>query len=112
MENYPKRGQRGEDGRYYTHTDGRVYKASICDCRDCDLASVSKHELCGLDCHNGWTLVEGACVTTDEVEEACDKMREMIRIYQQVGGPCMTERNGEPFFDCAFFEDRTCPARS
>lgn len=47
-----------------------------------------------------------------DIKDAFLMARGMIRICQQVGGPCMTERNGEPFYDCTFFKYRTCPART
>lgn len=37
-----------------------------------------------------------------DIKDAFRMARGMIRICQHVGGPCMTERNGEPFYDCAF----------
>lgn len=106
--NYPKRGQMSDDGNYYTHTDGRVFKSSVDDCRDCDMADESVHDLCGPLCHNGWSRAEGAYVTTDEEQAACDMARAMIKkccsIHVIAGGGCCNW--------CVSWFEKSCPARA
>ena len=103
MENYPKRGQKSDDGRYYTHTDGSVHE--IIDYTECATCSVFSGDDCDFVCpkNKQFRLIKGACFPNDEVKEACDKMREMIQTCQENGRDCV---------DCGRFQRREdCPAR-
>ena len=78
--NYPKRGRKSGEGKYYTHTDGSVHdlghpKDHVSACKGCSLVSacnetsLEKGLLCGQ--RGPYQKIEGAYVPTDEEQAAC-----------------------------------------
>lgn len=71
--NYPKRGCISDDGKFYTHTDGRVFtrNENACGGRSCSTCSRELRKVC-------MDIIEGSYVTSDEEREACDMARAAI----------------------------------
>lgn len=111
---WPKRGETSEDGKYYTHTDGRVYeilRSTLGSWETCALCSF-KTECRGgrvVDCGHlqYFRVIEGVFVISDAEQKACDMARAMIKTC--AGG---TFCAGADCWFCICLEKGTCPARS
>ena len=111
--NYPKRGQVSDDGKYYTHTDGRVHyrverNPSEDTCSFCSVAWLAHDGKPCATCEHAMLIVEGAYVPSDEEREACEMARNMIaECYAWISG-MMEAKDCSP---CPNFADKSCPAR-
>ena len=98
--NYPKRGCISDDGKFYTHTDGRVFtrNENACGVRSCSTCSRELRKVC-------MDIIKGAYVPSDEEREACYMARRAIKkcvAYYAWSSGCAS---------CKWFIARTCDTR-
>jgi len=109
---WPERGQMSEDGKYYTHTDGRLVVIKKTEyCLTCFLRSECDCGRLFVTCrYAALSVVEGPYVPSADERVAEAAMRAHIIVCAGwTGVPC--DGGGDADIQCDMFKNRTCHLR-
>lgn len=109
---WPNRGKVSADGKYYSHTDGRVFEITKWFCLECSLVgTVECSRVVIKPCKGSPLLViPDAYAPSDDELAACDMAMEMM---DQCPWRLVRSHHTHPVGcgECDYLLDKTCPAR-